>query len=231
MLGSNTVEPGSPPNGHGRASRRVHVVGAKKDAPAAQELAERSAALLERYVYEVVLAFRLCPFLHNPEGALGAVVVVLDVEPVEETLADTVQALGAPFVHALYPLVSGESPPFERFASRTGSLLRSRLGRSAPVSAAFHPMMHGKADDPHRLIGLLRRAPQPFVQYVPADVPQGGGTVVAGAPLPPPSGADANFARLSADGGEIERLMAIIAELHRARDAELLELTRRVADG
>jgi hypothetical protein len=209
--------------------RRVQVVGAKKGAPGAEELAEKAAALLERYVHEVVLAFRLCPFLHNPEGALGAVVVVLDDPPVEETLADTIETLGAPIVHALYPLVSGDSPPFERFASRAGQVLRARLGRAAPVSAAFHPKMHGETDDPHRLIGLLRRAPHPFVQYVPADVPHGGGTVVAGAPLPPKSGAEANFARLTGVGSEVDRILAILDELHRARDAELTELTRRVA--
>lgn len=219
------------PNADGRASRRVHVVGAKKDVPGAAELAEKSTALLERYVHEVVLAFRLCPFLHNPDGALGAVVVVLDVEPHEETLADAVLATGSPIVHALYPLVTSKSPPFERFASRTGGVLRSRLGRAAPVSAAFHPTMHGETDDPHRLIGLLRRAPQPFVQYVPPDLPQSGGTVVAGAPLPPPSGADANFARLKGDGGQLDRVIAIVGELHRVRDAELAELTRRVAGG
>ncbi len=215
----------------GPRPRRVHVVGARKDADGARELAEKSAALLERYVHEVVLGFRLCPFLHNPESALGAVVVVLDVEPVEETLADTIETLGAPIVHALYPLVSGESPPFERFASRTGALLRKKLGRSAPVSAAFHPAMHGETDDPHRLIGILRRAPHPFVQYVPADVPTGGGTVVAGAPLPPPSGAEANYARLARAGSELDRVVATLAELHRVRDAELTELVRRVAGG
>jgi hypothetical protein len=205
-------------------------VGAKAGAEGAAELAEKSAALLERYVHEVVLAFRLCPFLHNPEGALGAVVVVLDVEPREETLADTIETLGAPIVHALYPLVSGDSPPFERFASRAGQVLRARIGRSAPVSAAFHPRMHGETDDPHRLIGLLRRAPHPFVQYVPPDIPTGGGTVVAGAPLPPPGGADANHARLVRGGsGELDRVLAILDELHRARDAELGELARRVA--
>jgi len=220
-----------PPSAEGRTPRRIHLVGAKKEAKEAALLAEKSAALLERYVHEVVLAFRLCPFLHNPEGALGAVVVVLDVEPVEETLADTIESLGAPIVHALYPLVSGESPPFERFASRTGALLRTRLGRGAPVSAAFHPAMHGETDDPHRLIGILRRAPHPFVQYVPADVPTGGGTVVAGAPLPAPSGAEANFARLTATTAELDRVVEILAELHRARDAELTELVRRVADG
>lgn len=222
------------PGEGGRPPRRVHVVGAKLAAPDATELAERSAALLDRYVREVVVAFRLCPFLHNPEGALGAVVVVLDVEPDEETLAGTIETLGAPIVHALYPLVSGESPPFERFASRAGALLRSRLGRAAPVSAAFHPAMHGEADDPHRLIGLLRRAPQPFVQYVPSDVPTGGGTVVAGTPLPKPGGADLNFARLVGNGGEqgeLDRVIARIDELHRARDAELVELARRVAGG
>lgn len=210
----------------GAASFRL--AGALAASPEAARLAEQTAALLDRYVREVVVAFRLCPFLVNPDAALGAVVVVLDPEPDEATLEELVVASDAPVLHAVYPLVAGASPPFERFASRVGARLRARLGRRAPVSAAFHPAMHGEADDPHRLIGLLRHAPHPFVQYVPSDVTQGQGTVVAGAPIPAPSGAEANFARLTAEGGDLARVLAVLGELHRERDATATPLVDRL---
>lgn len=211
-----------------RGAASFVLAGTLAGAKGARELGEQTAALLDRYVREVVVAFRLCPFLANPDAALGAVFVVLDPEPDEATLEELVGASEAPVLHAVYPLVSGESPPFERFASRVGARLRAKLGRRAPVSAAFHPAMHGLADDPYRLIGLLRHAPHPFVQYVPSDVTQGQGTVVAGAPLPGPSGAEASFARLTAQGGDLDRVLAVIGELHRARDATATPLVDRL---
>jgi hypothetical protein len=209
--------------------RSPQIAGALAGRPGAAELGLASADLLGRYVREVVVAFRLCPFLAQPESALGAVIVVLDPEPVEATLEAIVADGGAPVMHVLYPLLAASpSPPFERFASRVGTLLRQRLGRAAPVSAAFHPAMHGETDDPHRLIGLLRRAPHPFVQYVPSDVPTGGGTVVAGAPLPPKGGAEANFERLTGAGGDLARLLERIAALHRERDERVAPLAARL---
>jgi hypothetical protein len=157
--------------------------------------------------------------------------VALDPEPDEATLEEIVATSEAPVIHVVYPLVSGASSPFERFASRVGTRLRTRLGRKAPVSAAFHPTMHGEADDPHRLIGMLRHAPHPFVQYVPSDVAQGKGTVVAGAPAQAPSGAEANFARLTAEGGDLQRVLACIAALHAERDAVAGPLAARLLAG
>jgi hypothetical protein len=209
-----------------RGAAGHRVAGALAGAEGAADLAREAVLLLDRYVREVVLAHRLCPFLTTPEAGLGAVVVVLDPEPDEATLEEIVATREAPIVHAVYPLVAGESPPFERFASRVGTRLRARLGRAAPVSATFHPAMHGEPDDPHRLVGLLRRAPHPFVQYVPADVTEGMGTTVAGAPPPPQGGAEANFARLR--GAELGRVLAAIASLHEARDALAAPLVTRV---
>lgn len=217
----------------GRGAAAHRVAGALAAAPGAAELAREAALLLDRYVREVVLAFRLCPFLTNPDAALGAVVVVMDPTPDEATLEEIVATSDAPVMHVLYPLASADSPSFERFASRVGTRLRARLGRAAPVSAAFHPTMHGETDDPHRLIGLLRHAPHPFVQYVPADVTQGMGTTIAGAPKrlaadAEPVGAEANFARLTAPSGELQRVLAVLAELHATRDAVASPLATRV---
>ncbi len=216
----------------GRGAAAHRIAGALAAAPGATELAWEAALLLDRYVREVVLAFRLCPFLSNPDAALGAVVVVMDPTPDEATLEEIVATSDTPVMHVLYPLASGDSPSFERFASRVGTRLRARMGRAAPVSAAFHPTMHGETDDAHRLIGLLRHAPHAFVQYVPADVTQGMGTTIAGAPAiaaaAAPVGAEANFARLCGRSGELPRVLAVLAELHATRDAVASPLVTRV---
>lgn len=189
--------------------------------------------MLDRYVREVVLAFRLCPFLTHPDAALGLVVVVLEEAPEEATLEEIVATSDAPVMHVVYPLASDDSPSFERFASLVGSRLRARLGRAAPVSAAFHPRMHGETDDPHRLIGLLRHAPHAFVQYVPSDVTAGVGTTIAGAPPAQPGGADANFARLvggPAGVGELPRVLAALDALHAERDRVATPLAQRLLE-
>lgn len=214
----------------GRGAANHRVAGALAGAEGAAELAREAALLLDRYVREVVLGFRLCPFLTTPDAGLGGVVIVLDPEPDEATLEEIVATSAVPIIHAVYPLVAGASPPFERFASRVGTRLRARLGRDAPVSAAFHPAMHGETDDPHRLIGLLRHAPHPFVQYVPADVTEGTGTTIAGAPPAHPGGADANFARL-VQGGELEKVLAALASIHAARDAVASPLVAQMLAG
>jgi hypothetical protein len=94
-------------------------------------------------------------------------------------------------------------------------------------------------DEPHRLVGLLRRAPDPFVQLIPEGMHEGG-TVFAplplpGAPMPvaPPPGfdnAEANFGRLR--GGRIQPLLALMAEIRADRDrsyAPFLEAFARSA--
>lgn len=223
--------------GAGTAARGAaahRIAGALAGAPGAEELARHAATLLDRYVREVVLAFRLCPFLTHPDAALGQVVVVLEETPEEATLEEIVATSEAPVMHVVYPLASDDSPSFERFASRVGSRLRARLGRAAPVSAAFHPTMHGETDDPHRLIGLLRHAPHAFVQYVPSDVTAGVGTTIAGAPPAQQGGADANYARLvggpggAAGAGDLPRVLAALDALHAERDRVATPLAQRL---
>jgi hypothetical protein len=80
--------------------------------------------------------------------------------------------------------------------------------------ATFHPSLAGEIDDPHRLIGLLRRAPDPFVQLIPEGLHEGG-TVIVGAE-PGRDNAEANFDRLR--GGGIEPILALLADIRADRD-------------
>jgi hypothetical protein len=109
---------------------------------------------------------------------------------------------------------------FERFSSALYETLRERL-ESAPVMAAFHPGLPGSGDAPHRLVGLLRRAPDPFVQLIPEGLHEGG-TVFAGtiegeaAVVAQPDHAELNFRRLK--GESIDRLIATSADIRADRD-------------
>jgi hypothetical protein len=162
------------------------VYGARRDHPRATELATAAHAMLVRYATEVVSGFGLCPFLRGVDAGLGAVGIVLDVEPDIETAIAAIAHLKEPVVHLSYPLVGTktEEPPeagirapsaatkFERFGSKLAEALRKR--RAEPlVHATFHPELVGGRENAYRLIGLLRQAPDPFVQFVPPGLMKG----------------------------------------------------------
>jgi hypothetical protein len=179
-----------------------------------------------RYAGEVVAANRLCPFLRDIDTGFGAFVAVLDPgEPDVEAAVEAVHAADNPVIHIVFPLVRPAPSLFERFAARVGQALKKAL-RDPPVMATFHPDLVGDAADPHRLIGLLRRAPDPFIQLIPEGMHEGGtvfaplpspGALLELAAEPPPADpAEANFAKLK--DGRIEPLLALIAEIRADRD-------------
>lgn len=191
----------------------------------AHPLAERFAAEVHRvhrrYASEVVARNQLCPFLRDVDTGFGRFCVMLDVEPDVPTALAAVQAAGTAVIHLVYPCTSGPSSPFEKFAGKLGAALKQALPE-APVMATFHPALPGEGSNPFRLVGLLRRAPDPFVQLIPEGLHQGG-TMFAGAAelealtsayaLDP---AQANFARMQ--GGALEKLVALMAEIRADRD-------------
>jgi hypothetical protein len=154
-------------------SEGIVIAGALADAPVARELAEQVQRVHYRYASEVVAQFRLCPFLNDPETAFGRFCVMLEREPDLERAAEQVEKAGAKVVHLVYPLVTMASTPFERFGNQLHKLVASRLA-GAPVHASFHPEMEGGRGAAARLVGLLRRAPDPFVQFVPEGLHEGG---------------------------------------------------------
>jgi hypothetical protein len=177
-----------------------------------------------RYAAEVVAANRLCPFLRDVETGFGAFVVMLDAgEPAVDATIDAIRDAGSPVTHVVFPLIRPAPSLFERFAGRVAQALKKAL-RDPPVMATFHPDLVGDADDPHRLVALLRRAPDPFIQLIPEGMHEGG-TVFA--PLPtegmsppiipaPVDSAQANHDKLK--GGRVEPLLALMAEIRGDRD-------------
>lgn len=200
--------------------------------PLARRFADEIARVHTRYADEVVTHFQLCPFLRDAETGFGRFCVLLDLEPrLEEALAAAREVESA-VIHIVFPCVRTPGVPFERFAARFGEELRRifkqdtgaagglpgiPMPSKAPVLASFHPEMAGDESSSHRLVGLLRRAPDPFIQLIPPGL-SSGGTVFAGAGVDPGEDpVEATFTRLQSSG--FGALRAKIEEIHADRDA------------
>ena len=184
-------------------NERFVLFGTAAAHPRARELAEGVHQLLARYVDEVVLSFALCPFLHQRDAGLGAVGIVLDAQPDVATSTAALMALSANVAHLVVPLSQLTSSPFERFGNKLAESVRA-TAREKLVHASFHPELVGGTENAYRLIGLLRQAPDPFVQFIPHGLTKGG-TVVAGEE-PKEGHAEARFQRLTeADRKELVR--------------------------
>ncbi len=201
------------------------IFGQRADHPRAQELAAEVHRALFRYASEVVAAHSLCPFLHHVEVGMGAVGVVLDLEPDVETGVTALGSLGESVVHLVYPLSKLPAAGFERFASKLAQELQRRHPQPL-VHATFHPELTGGTENAHRLVGLLRQAPDAFVQFIPPGLHEGG-TVLAGEPAPAEGRAEATYRRLM--HGAVEDVLTRLASMRsdRARYASLAELVAR----
>jgi hypothetical protein len=193
--------------------------------PLAQSFAAEVHRVHRRYAAEIVAANRLCPFLRDVDTGFGAFVAMLDPgEPDVDAAVEAILAAGNPVIHVVFPLSRPAPSMFERFSGRVGQALKKAL-QDPPVMATFHPDLVGDAGDPYRLVALLRRAPDPFVQLIPEGMHEGG-TVFAplpsqGDPLPRPpeeavDSAQANFAKLR--DGRVEPLLALMADIRADRD-------------
>lgn len=193
--------------------------------PLAENFAGEVHRVHRRYAVEVVAKHRLCPHLRDVDRDFGDFIVILDAraEPDVDLTAEAVRASENAIKHVIFPLVCPPPSLFERFAGRVNQAIRRALLTSPPVMATFHPALVGDAEDPHRLVGLLRRAPDPFVQFIPDGYQEGGTTF---APLPAPGEPllmeermdwpTRNFEKLRGDN--LERLLAIVADIKADRD-------------
>jgi hypothetical protein len=204
--------------------------------PAAAAFAATVHRVHKRYAAEVVAANRLCPFLRDVETGFGAFVAMLDPgEPSPDAAAEAILAAGNPIIHVVFPLVRPAPSTFERFAAKVGAALKKAVPRP-PVMATFHPDLAGDATDPHKLIGVLRRAPDPFVQLIPEGMHEGGTVFqplpTGGAPLvllpitTPVDSTQANFDKLRGDA--VPRLLALMDEIRADRDASYAPFLREL---
>lgn len=215
------------------SKRSITMIGALSAHPVATAFAEVVRRVHHRYATEVVGEFRLCPFMNDPETAFGKFVVVLDHELDVELAADCVLSADVQVVHLIYPLTKAAPPIFERFGNQLHRAVAARE-RGGPVHAAFHPEMEGDASSAAKLVGLVRRAPDPFVQFVPEGLHEGGSQFVDlqnvdlaelvksyPAASKKKDNAKGNFERLGETGEA--RLRAVISDIHADRDRSYAE--------
>lgn len=219
------------------------LFGSLRDHPAAAPFAREVVRVHKRYATEVVYGHRLCPFLRDVNKDFGRFCIAMTERPdLDEARAAFIQAESA-IIHMVYPLVRTAAPDFERFGGDVGRAARdvwratpegdTRFGPEPPVIATFHPKLAGDRTAPHRLIGLLRRAPDPFVQVIPGghydsgtvlapmhDVkeltPEMLAKVLAAVPPPPRDRAMETFKRVSPD--LLDEIAKTVADIHADRD-------------
>jgi hypothetical protein len=190
--------------------------------PVAIPFAAEVLRIHRRYAGEVVAQNRLCPFLRDLDTGFGRFCVMLEPRELDvDDALDAVLSSTTSVVHIVYPCTRPPSSAFEKFAGKLSQALKKAHpgpGRP-PVMATFHPELSGDPSGPYRLIGMLRRAPDPFIQLIPEGLHQGG-TVFAGMESVPADPAErdpalANFERLR--GGGVDRLLATLSDIYADR--------------
>jgi len=182
--------------------------------PQAMPFAREVLRIHRRYAAEVVSAFGLCPFLRDVDVGLGRFCVMLDPTPRVDHAEKAALMAGTSVAHLVYPCVVLPAVELERFAASLAERLK-RVVESPPVMAVFHPELSGDPTTPHRLVGILRRAPDPFVQLVPEGLHQGGTVFAGAADDAAPDPAQKNFDRLA--GPELARMLDALATIHADR--------------
>jgi hypothetical protein len=177
-----------------------------------QAFGEQIARVHTRYAMEVVFAHRLCPFLKDPESGFGHFCIVLDEEPDLDLAFETVQNTPG-VLHLVFPCIKESYSAFWTFSSTLGNRVQKSSPKS-PVYAVFHPQFPGDTKNSHRLVGLLRRAPDPMIQYIPPGLTTGG-TVFMGQPLPPEDNAEVNYRKLQGEASQ--KMLGLMEEIHTER--------------
>lgn len=145
--------------------------------PAAQREALREAAFRanDRYLIDFVEAYGFCPFARKGRR-LGQVQRYFhyadgqDARPLVELMrqiaADPQQAV----VQVVLPLVEVDGPAWTRFCSELTEHANHALAREDRMAtAALHPNLGYRTDNPYALLTLFRRAPDPTIQWVRMD--------------------------------------------------------------
>jgi hypothetical protein len=191
-----------------------------RDHPLAEAFAAEVKRVHLRYARDVVAAYGLCPHLKDPETGFGIFTVVLDerldVELVESIVQENrTEMANGTLAHIVYPLFRTPISTWDEFASSVAPRVR-KLWRGAPVMAAFHPDLPGDPSTAHRMVGMLRHAPDPFVQFVPEGLHEGG-TVFSEVLIEmPPDNSQRNFEKLRY--GKIDEVVKRLAEVRAERD-------------
>lgn len=219
------------------------LFGPLREHPAALSLAHEVQRVHRRYATEIVYGHRLCPFLRDVDTGFGRFCIAMTLAPDLADARDAFVRAESAIIHMVYPLVRSVPAEFERFGAEVGRAARDvwrsapdgdeRFGPEPPVIATFHPRLPGDRASPHRLIGLLRRAPDPFVQIIPGGFHESGTVVTSlgdieklspeavtklltAVPAPPRDRAFDTFERLTP--ALLDEIAANVADIHEDRD-------------
>ncbi len=204
----------------------VVLVGELADHPAARALALEVRRIHDRYAREIVQGYGLCPFLRDADTAFGCFCVVLDREPSADSATRAVLEASSDVVHLVYPLIATPARAFERYATAFVRGLAAHMNR-APVHATFHPELSGERTTKSSLVGLVRRAPDPFVQLVPVGLQPGGTVFMAPhAPVLPPAH-ERGLDRL--EPADVDVLIEKLAEIRADRNQSYAPLLAALA--
>jgi hypothetical protein len=186
--------------------------------------------LCDRYIDEAVLAFHLCPWAEPAlrAGRVGRAVLTQAAPAPTDCLPviDRWSAAVAPAVEVgllILPRYAADRAAFDAFAERVRRADRARLPVGAhPVFmvAAFHPVGADRFTGPHQLVSFLRRAPDPFLQLVRADLLD---RVKTAQPTASDEITERNHDALQA-GGEASRFDAVVRAIRADRDATYARL-------
>lgn len=135
----------------------------------------------DQYLRDFIEAFDVCPFARTcrERGRLHRAVLLGHGEALTAEIDAAVLAVqgGDPGIEVallLLPEIGLEPAEFEALATqvarRVAATLQARGERLAFHIVAFHPRHPFRDDDAHRLVGLMRRSPDPTLQLVRATV-------------------------------------------------------------
>jgi hypothetical protein len=156
------------------------VTQARETAPAA--LVAEALRLNTRYVQEVVLGWKLCPWAEPAlRGGQVRQRVLLDAAPGPEAVLPFLDELeGEPAIEIgllIFPRLVTRAAAFDAFAERVRRADHARRpgGLSAPPAppflvAAFHPDAAAAFATPPQLVSFVRRTPDPTLQLVRTSV-------------------------------------------------------------
>lgn len=196
------------------ASVQPVVRGALAHHPAASAFADEVLRVHRRYAAEVVGAHSLCPFMRDPDTAFGHFCVMLDWKPDPVAALDAVLEAQSSVVHIVFPCLDMSPKGFETFGSSVRDSLVSWIPKP-PVMAVFHPDLAGDFSNSHRLVGLVRRAPDPFVQLVPEGLHAGGTVFIDSIAELLRNPTEVTFARLTT--ADQERIVTTLADIRADR--------------
>lgn len=189
--------------------------------PAELRFAAEVLRVHTRYAAEVVAAHQLCPFLKEVETGLGAFCVMLEPTLDLDLSLEAVTSAKTSVLHMVFPRGAHTHPAFWSFAGKLGDALKKQMSKP-PVYAVFHPEMPGDTSNSHRMVGLLRHAPDPMIQFIPEGLSTGG-TVFMGAGSIPVDPAQQTFARLT-EGKLFPHVLRLIDEIRADRDRSYSEI-------